>query len=83
MSGVAWTQPATQPPAKPIRPDEFSVPAPVPIEVNARPITSFDRSDRARVRFGALEYRSGLVLTSRFPGFGGLSGIRLDARAVR
>ena len=83
VSGVAWTQPATQPPAKPIRPDEFSVPAPVPIEVNARPIPAFEPGDSACVRFGALEYRSGLVLTSRFPGFGGLSGIRLDARGER
>jgi hypothetical protein len=35
------------------------------------------------VRFGSLEYRSGLVLTSGFRGFGGLSGIRLDARGER
>ena len=83
MSDIAWAQLATQPPAKPIRPDEFSVSAPVSIEVNARPIPSFDRNDRSRVRFGALEYRSGLVLTSRFPGFGGLSGIRLDAKGER
>jgi hypothetical protein len=60
-------------------PDEFSVAAPVAIEVNARPIPSFDTRDRARTRFGALEYRSGLILTSRFRGFGGLSGWRLDA----
>src|SRR5712672_3953314 len=61
-------------------PDEFSVAAPVSIEVNARPIPSFDTRDRARTRFGALEYRSGLILTSRFRGFGGLSGWRLDAK---
>lgn len=83
LSDVAWAQLATQPPAKPNSPDEFSVTAPVSIEVNARPIPSFDRHDRERVRFGALEYRSGLVLTSRFPGFGGLSGIRLDAKGER
>jgi hypothetical protein len=35
------------------------------------------------VRFGSLEYRSGLVLTSSFPGFGGLSGLRLDAKGER
>ena len=35
------------------------------------------------MRFGALEYRSGLVLTSRFRGFGGLSGLRLDAKGER
>ncbi len=27
-----------------------------------------------------MQYRSGLVLTSRFPGFGGLSALRLDAK---
>ena len=35
------------------------------------------------MRFGSLEYRSGLALTSRFPGFGGLSGLRLDAKGER
>jgi hypothetical protein len=68
---------------KPVPPDEFSVPAPVAIEVNARPIPSFDNSDHGRVRFGALEYRSGLVLTSGFRAFGGLSGLRLDAKGER
>jgi hypothetical protein len=61
-------------------PDELSVAAPVPIEVSARPIPSFDSRDRAHTRFAALEYRSGLILTSRFRGFGGLSGWRLDAK---
>jgi len=32
------------------------------------------------VRFGSLEFVSGLVLTSSFRGFGGLSGLRLDAK---
>jgi len=32
---------------------------------------------------GALEYRSGMILTSRFRGFGGLSGLRLDAKGER
>jgi hypothetical protein len=68
---------------KPIPPDEFSVAAPVSIEVNARPIPSFDPSDRTHLRFGALEFRSGLVLTSGFRGFGGLSGLRLDAKGER
>jgi hypothetical protein len=68
---------------KPGAPDEFSIAAPVSIEVNARPIPSFDPGDRSRVRFGALEYRSGLVLTSSFRGFGGLSGLRLDAKGER
>jgi hypothetical protein len=53
------------------------------IEVKARSVPWFDRHDHDRLRFGALEYRSGLVLTSPFPGFGGLSGLRLDAKGER
>ena len=84
MPGIARAQPATQAPPKRTLPDEFTVTAPVSIEVSARPISSFDTRDHQRVRFGALEYRSGLVLTSRFPGFGGLSAWRwLDAKGER
>jgi len=62
----------------------FSVTAPVSIEVNARPLPSFDLRDRSRMRFGSLEYRSGLVLTSSFPSFGGLSALRfLDPKGER
>jgi hypothetical protein len=74
-------QVATQ--ARPTAPDEFSPAAPVSIEVRARPIASFDPRDHSHVRFGALEYRSGLVLTSRFGGFGGLSAWRLDRKGER
>jgi hypothetical protein len=83
MPGVAWPQSTAQPRPKPAGPDEFAVTAPVSIEVNARPIPSFDTRDRSHVRFGSLEYRSGLILTSRFRGFGGLSGLRLEARGER
>lgn len=69
-------------PSKPVR-DENFVTAPASIEVNARPIASFDPRDKSHVRFGALEWRSGLVLTSAFPGFGGLSALRLDPRGER
>lgn len=62
---------------------EHSVSSPVAIEVRARPLPSFDLRDRSRLRFGSLEYRSGLVLTSSFPGFGGLSGLRLDPEGER
>jgi len=68
---------------KPVPPDEFSVAAPVSIEVKARPIPSFDPGDRTHLRFGALEYRSGLSLTSGFRAFGGLSGLRLDTKGER
>ena len=83
IPAIARAQLATQPPPKPVSADERSVAAPVSIEVNARPLPSFDTRDRSHVRFGKLEYRSGLVLTSGFHGFGGLSGLRLDARGER
>jgi hypothetical protein len=83
LPGLAQAQLATQPPPKPVVPDGFSVTAPVSIEVKARPLPSFDTRDHQHVRFGALEYRSGLILTSPFRGFGGLSGLRLDAKGER
>ena len=83
MPAIAAAQTAVQRPPKPSVPDEFSVTAPVSIEVNSRPLPSFDTRDRSRLRFGELEYRSGLVLTSPFRGFGGLSGLRLDAKGER
>src|SRR5262245_3508483 len=79
----ALAQAAVQPPPKRAKTDEYSVTEPVSIEVNARPLAGFDTRDRSRVRFGALEYRSGLVLTSSFRGFGGLSALRLDAKGER
>ena len=83
LPDAAWAQHATQPPPKRTPPDEFPVTEAASIEVNARPILSFDPNDRGHIRFGSLEYRSGLVLTSRFPGFGGLSGLRLDPKGER
>lgn len=63
---------------------EHAVTAPASIEVNARQIPSFEPRDRSRVRFGSLEYRSGLVLTSPHRGFGGLSALRfLDGKGER
>src|SRR5215218_7496949 len=83
LPAIVQAQTAVQRPPKPAIPDEYSVTAPVSIEVNARPLPSFDTRDRSHVRFGSLEYRSGLILTSRFRGFGGLSGLRLDAKGER
>uniref|UniRef100_Q07VE2 Phytase-like domain-containing protein n=1 Tax=Rhodopseudomonas palustris (strain BisA53) TaxID=316055 RepID=Q07VE2_RHOP5 len=70
--------PPKQPPAEALTPA-----APVSIEVKARPIGSFDLRDRSRIRFGELQFRSGLVLTSSFRGFGGLSALRLDKSGER
>lgn len=52
-------------------------PVPEAITVTARPIATFRLKDEAR-RFGALEFRGGLVLTSEFTGFGGISGLALE-----
>src|SRR5260221_505073 len=51
VPGLVRAQTAVQPPPKPAIPDEFSVTAPVSIEVNARPLPSFDTRDRSHVRF--------------------------------
>ncbi len=52
------------------------------IEVSARPIQSFEKDggkDGApRARFGKLQWRGGLVLTSPSSSFGGWSGLALD-----
>jgi hypothetical protein len=81
-SGIAKAQ-FVPPPVSPGQSEEISGDGPISIEVKAHPIPWFDRHDHERVRFGALEYRSGLVLTSPFPRFGGLSGLRLDAKGER
>jgi hypothetical protein len=83
LTGVVSAESAVKAAVKALPADEFSVAAPVSIEVNARPIASFDLRDRSHVRFGSLQYRSGLALTSGFRGFGGLSAIRLDAKGER
>lgn len=83
---LAQAQSATEPPLTPGpsgRLGRHRVDEPVAVEVNARPLPSFDIRDRARTRFGALEYRSGLILTSSFFGFGGLSALRLDPKGER
>lgn len=54
--------------------------APSSVDVNARRIDSFDPRDPTHVRYGSLEFRGGLVLTSPFRGFGGLSGFRIDKK---
>jgi len=53
-------------------------PAPTRIEIGAVPITSFDNRDPSQIRFGALEFRGGLELTSNNPAFGGISGLHIE-----
>jgi hypothetical protein len=52
-------------------------PSPAAIEIKAQPIPSFDHRDPSRRTFGMLEYRGGVVLTSPFREFGGISAIRM------
>ena len=56
---------------------------PISIDVHARPLLGFDLRDRSRVQFGQLRFRSGLVLTSPYSRFGGLSSLRIDADGQR
>ncbi len=50
------------------------------IEIHARTLDAFKPDDPSLRRFGLLEFRGGLVLTSPHRGFGGLSAIRVDAK---
>lgn len=52
--------------------------APVKIDVRANSITAFERTDPTRTRFGKLEFRGGVELTSSYRAFGGLSALRLS-----
>jgi hypothetical protein len=52
---------------------------PQPIDIEARPIPHFLRPSPNLKRFGSLEFRGGLVLTSPSRDFGGWSGLVMDA----
>src|SRR6476469_5604675 len=54
-----------------------------PIEVAARPITVFDQQNPGRQRFGRLQFRGGLELTSPATAFGGWSALALDSDGRR
>jgi hypothetical protein len=47
------------------------------IEINAKPIAFFDNKDHDKRRFGKLEFRGGLELTSKAREFGGLSALHM------
>lgn len=52
-----------------------AVSGPTPVAVDATPIDRFSVQDPDQRRFGALLFRSGLVLRSETGGFGGFSGL--------
>jgi len=68
-------------PASAQRPREAA--APVAIEIVAKPIPAFETRDVGLRRFGALEYRGGIELTSPHKDFGGLSAIRVQPDGAR
>jgi hypothetical protein len=47
----------------------------IPVVVSARPIKAFEPRSPEKVRFGALNFRGGLVLSGNHPRFGGFSGL--------
>jgi hypothetical protein len=53
------------------------------IEIRAQPIASFDNRDKELRRFGKLEFRGGLHLTSSAREFGNLSSIRVASDGSR
>ena len=53
------------------------------IDVKAVQIASFDSSNPSQTRFGALEFRGGLVLTSTDRAFGGISAIHVEPDGSR
>jgi hypothetical protein len=56
---------------------------PVRVEIHAQQITAFDDHDVNQRRFGMLEFRGGLQLTSPYREFGGISAIRVAPDGVR
>ena len=58
-------------------------PALTRVAVEATPIESFDIRDPSQIRFGLLEFRGGLSLTSKYEPFGGISAIHVEPDGVR
>jgi hypothetical protein len=56
---------------------------PVKVEVQARPIAAFEPRDPSRRRFGQLQFRGGIELTSAYKEFGGISALRVAADGAR
>lgn len=48
------------------------------VAIEATSIEAFDNRDPTRIRFGALEFRGGLVLTSNDRAFGGISSLHME-----
>lgn len=57
---------------------QFASNQPEPVTVRARPLSGFEKSDAGRTRFGKLEWRGGVVLSSPTAAFGGWSGLSIS-----
>jgi len=57
--------------------------APQRIDVAATTIASFDEREPSSIRFGALEFRGGLALTSHATAFGGISALHVEPDGSR
>jgi len=68
-------------------PDATTSPRPTPppaaIAIQAQSLAGFSHADPSRRKFGLLEFRGGLELTSSFKEFGGLSALRVAADGAR
>ncbi|MFN3656073.1 MAG: esterase-like activity of phytase family protein [Pseudolabrys sp.] len=53
------------------------------IEVQAAPIEHFDNRDPAQTRFGTLQFRGSLALTSKNDAFGGISALHMEPDGAR
>ncbi len=69
LAGLATSPLATPARAQPLEPGR------IPLAISARPIAAFEPRNPEKRRFGQLVFRSGLVLSSGHPRFGGLSGL--------
>lgn len=57
---------------------ENAVPGPLQIEIKSTPIEAFEARQPDSKRFGKLEYRGGITLTSTNRQFGGISGLVIE-----
>lgn len=48
------------------------------VTINATPISAFQAANPSQLRFGSLEFRGGLILTSTHKSFGGISALRVQ-----
>ena len=65
------------------KPGAVDLARPHAIAVDAAPIRAFERGGGSRTRFGSLEFRGGLTISSANRHFGGFSGLVLDRGGKR